>query len=65
MEKIRVICKRRHLVDQDDDGTERYAEVGEEGLCEAHPHAWSILWPKTGAWGFYDDAEMISDVEVP
>jgi len=54
-----VAATKRHLVDQDDDGTKRYADPGMRGTVRiAHnlENPFSIVW-SNGAWGFYTDRE--------
>lgn len=56
--KIEIECGVRHVVDQDDDGAVRYAEVGDPGLAEPlDGDRWSVTWP-SGAWGFYSTPEL-------
>lgn len=55
-----VVCKKRHLVDSDDDSLDRYANVGDKGKAEwdERTDQWSIVWQSNGAWGFYSEEDL-------
>ena len=62
-----VECKTRHLVDTDDDGNDRYVEVGMVGCARwvtdnlSNPYA--VTW-SNGAWGFYTLDELFDEQTV-
>jgi len=68
----KVRAKLRHLVDEDDNGVARYAEQGEEGVVTLLNHRavggdflnYRIEFPRTGAMGFYDPAEVREHFEI-
>lgn len=55
-----VTCKKRHLVDSDDDGLDRYANVGDKGKAEwdERTDQWSVVWQSNGSYGFYSEEDL-------
>lgn len=56
-----VRCDQAHHVDADDDGRERWAARGDWGRAtwdERSGGQWSVVWTRSGAWGFYSPAEL-------
>lgn len=61
---MRIVCKKKHFVDQDDDGRKRWAKPGDRATAVRNlsvppsaSDAWHVLWNHE-AWGFYTDEEL-------